>query len=54
MDKKYMRPPDQPAKPRVGPQFQAQIPELRPMEFVPEKRIKEASEDSTKKRNRNN
>ena len=48
-----MRPPDKPAQPRVGPQFQAQIPDIRPMDFVPEKRLKEASEDSTTKRNRN-
>jgi hypothetical protein len=38
MDKKYMLPPDQPRKPRIGPQFQAQIPDLMPRDFQAKKR----------------
>jgi len=29
MDKKYLQPPKEPKQPRVGPQYQAQIPPMQ-------------------------
>ena len=37
------------AEPRVGPQYQAQIPELKPKPFNPAKRIQESSDQPIKR-----
>ena len=37
-DKKYMLPPREVRRPRVGPEYQAQIPQLQPQPLRPTKR----------------
>ena len=46
MERKYMLPPDKPCQPRIGPQFQAQIPDFKPQVFQPVKREREENEES--------
>ncbi len=38
MERKFMQPPEKPLEPRIGPQFQAQIPEIKPKPFKGQKR----------------
>jgi ELM2 domain len=45
-----MRPPQKNSEPRVGPQFQAQIPNLVPKLFEPVKRKRETDEIPLKKK----
>jgi hypothetical protein len=54
MERKYLQPPEKPVHPRIGPQFQAQIPELKPSVFESQKRQTEVLDTTLKKRHLNN
>ena len=44
-----MLPPEKPKNPRIGPEFQAQIPDISPPQFKPKKRQTESTDEPTTK-----
>ena len=49
MERKYMLPPDKPCETRVGPQYQAQIPNIIASPFQRQKRSDNIIDNPTKK-----
>ena len=54
MERKYMQPPEQPLQPRIGPQYQAQIPDIKPKPFTGQKRSLPLTDTTVKRPNLSN
>lgn len=51
MERKYMQPPEEKVQTRIGPQYQAQIPEIKPKLMPAQKRRSETLDCPEKKQN---